>query len=82
MKSYEQAEDNLFYGDWKNKYNRKNQRWNWGKFATTLLNDYDKVLSVLFAKKVSSTKIMLMNVNGRNKRMKQKQEFQNQMLIG
>lgn len=23
MKSYEQAEDNLFYGDWKNKYNRK-----------------------------------------------------------
>ncbi|GAA0080008.1 hypothetical protein [Clostridium sp. CTA-6] len=53
MKSYEQAEDDLFYGDWKNKDNRKNQRWNWGKFTTTLLNDYDKVLSVLFVKKVS-----------------------------
>lgn len=50
LKSYQQAFDELFWGDAKNKQNNKAQRWNYGKFTTSLLNDYDKMLSTLFAK--------------------------------
>jgi len=49
LKSYEQAFDELFWGD-TNKNPQKGQRWEWGKYTTSLLNDYDKVLSTLFAK--------------------------------
>ncbi|MEA4826909.1 MAG: DUF4435 domain-containing protein [Clostridium sp.] len=50
LKSYEQAEDDLIFGNWQNK-NKEGYRWNWGKYTTSLLNDYDKVLSALFAQK-------------------------------
>jgi len=50
LKSFEQAEDDLIYGNWQYK-NKVNNRWNGGKYTTTLLNDYDKVLSALFAQR-------------------------------
>ena len=46
LKSYEQAEKILFYGN-ENKDENKGKRWNWGKKTTTLLSDYEDVLSAL-----------------------------------
>lgn len=48
LKSYEQAENLLFYGNIE-KHPQKGYRWNWGKKTTTLLNDYENVLSSLVA---------------------------------
>ena len=48
LKSYEEAENLLFYGT-TSKNSTKGQRWNWGKTTTTLLNDYENVLSSLIA---------------------------------
>lgn len=48
LKSYEQAENLLFYGN-EGKDLKKGPRWNWGKTTTTLLNDYENVLSSLIA---------------------------------
>lgn len=49
LKSYEQAFYELFWGD-VNRNPDKYQRW-FGKYTNSLLNDYDKVLSTLFAKR-------------------------------
>lgn len=49
LKSYELAFDELFWGD-TNKDINKWSRW-FRKFTNSLLNDYDKVLSTLFAKR-------------------------------
>jgi len=49
LKSYEQSYNELFSGDSKGRQDKGN-RWSWGKYTTSLLNDYDKVLSTLFAK--------------------------------
>lgn len=48
LKSYEQAEKLLFYGTLEANQ-KKHPRWNWGKTTTTLLNDYENVLSSLVA---------------------------------
>jgi hypothetical protein len=48
LKSYEQSYDELFYGNATQK--DKGYRWGHGKPTTTLLNDYNSVLSTLFAK--------------------------------
>lgn len=49
LKSYEQAENLLLYGD-AQKLGQKGPRWNWGNAETTmLLNDYEYVLSALIA---------------------------------
>ena len=51
LKSFEQAENFLLYGEEK-KETSKNYRWNWGKnFTTQLLNDYENVLAAMIAMK-------------------------------
>lgn len=54
LKSFEQAFDDLFWGDakYKGPEQKKGIRWGWGegKHTTSLLDDYEKVLSTLFAK--------------------------------
>lgn len=50
LKSYEQAENLLFYG--KEDGKDKGYRWNWGKeYTTKLLQDYEYVLSAIIAMK-------------------------------
>lgn len=49
MKSVEQAENELIYGNSQVTNNKAGNRWQ-GKLTTSLLNDYDKVLSTIFAK--------------------------------
>lgn len=49
LKSLEQSSMELLWGT-ADKNPNKGARWNWGKYTTSLLNDYDKVLSTLFAK--------------------------------
>jgi hypothetical protein len=50
LKSYEQAENLLFYG--KEDGKDKGPRWNWGKeYTTKLLQDYGYVLSAIIAMK-------------------------------
>lgn len=49
LKSYEQAEKLLLYGS-TDANNGKGQRWNWGRTTTTLLNDYEDILSIFIAK--------------------------------
>ena len=48
LKSYEQAKNLLFYGNEK-EMEDKSPRWNWGKKTTTLLADFENVLSALIA---------------------------------
>ncbi|MEH7668302.1 DUF4435 domain-containing protein [Bacillus sp. JJ689] len=52
LKGFEQAFDDFFWGDanYKGPEQKKGTRWGWGKHTTSLLNDYDKVLTTLFAK--------------------------------
>lgn len=55
LKSYEQAENLLQYGvesvEGQNSHQKnKRARWNYGKTTTTLLNDYEFVLSALVAR--------------------------------
>ena len=53
LKSYEQAYDELFYGSATDK--NKGNRWGYdNRQTTTLLNDYNSVLSTLFAKQAKS----------------------------
>ena len=47
LKSYTNAERRVFYGD--DKRTDKGVRWNWGKFTTNLLNDFEDVLAALIA---------------------------------
>ena len=48
LKSFEQSYNELFFGNATEK--NKGYRWEWGKYTTKMLNDYDYVLSTLFAK--------------------------------
>jgi hypothetical protein len=48
LKSFEQSYNELFFGNATKK--DKGYRWDWGKYTTKMLNDYDSVLSTLFAK--------------------------------
>lgn len=48
LKSYSQAEDLVFWGTSKNSRDgNKGHRWNWGKYTTTLMNDFENVLAAL-----------------------------------
>lgn len=52
LKSYAQSENKLFYGQEDAKNNQqKGFRWNWGKFTTTMIDDFDAVLSAIIAKR-------------------------------
>ena len=53
LKSFSSAENNVLYGtDDPNYIERvdKNHRWEWGKYTTRLLDDYEDVLAALIAK--------------------------------
>ena len=50
LKSYSQAENLVFYGS-DNKDAHKGNRWNWGKYTTQMLNDFENVLAALIALK-------------------------------
>lgn len=50
LKSYKQSENLLLTGN-ESLDTTKGHRWKWGKQTTTLINDYDAVLSALIAKK-------------------------------
>lgn len=47
LKSYANAEHRVFYGD--EKQTDKGQRWNWGNYTTSLINDFEDVLAALIA---------------------------------
>ena len=49
LKNYSQAEAIVFYGDSNNR--DKQQRWNWGAYTTTMMNDFEDVLAALIALK-------------------------------
>ena len=49
LKSYSEAENWVFYGNGNAIDPNKGQRWDWGKYTTTLLDDFDYVLSALIA---------------------------------
>ena len=53
LKSYSQAEDLVFWGtsDNNSKNGNKGHRWNWGKYTTTLIHDFEDVLAALIALK-------------------------------
>ncbi|MDM5465407.1 DUF4435 domain-containing protein [Bacillus cereus] len=52
LKSYTQSENILFFGEEKGDRNQnKGYRWNWGKYTTTMVNDFDAVLSAIIAKR-------------------------------
>ena len=52
LKSYSQAEDFVFYGtDEKSGKRGKGYRWEWGKYTTKLVDDFDNVLAALIALK-------------------------------
>lgn len=48
IKSEEAAWSKVYYGDESN--HRKGYKWGWGKETTTLVNDYDSVLTCIFAR--------------------------------
>jgi len=52
LKSYKQAENLLWYGIDNEQHisQDKGHRWNWGKHTTTMVTDYNTVLSALIAK--------------------------------
>lgn len=72
LKSFEQAEDDLIYGNWSIK-DKSNYRWNYGKYTTSMLNDYDKVLSALFAKKSKLNEEYVDECREKEKRGEQKE---------
>ncbi len=47
LKSYTEAENLVFYGS--SKQRDKGHRWEWGKYTTKLLNDFEDVLAALIA---------------------------------
>ena len=51
LKSYTEAENLVFFGNGEGKDNNKGQRWDWGKYTTKLMDDFDHVLSALIALK-------------------------------
>ncbi|MDM5460026.1 DUF4435 domain-containing protein (plasmid) [Bacillus mycoides] len=52
LKSYVQSENILFFGEEKGDRNQnKGYRWNWGKYTTTMVDDFDAVLSTIIAKR-------------------------------
>lgn len=45
LKSYVQSENILFFGEGKwDRNQNKGYRWNWGKYTTTMVDDFDAVL--------------------------------------
>ena len=52
LKNYSQAEDFVFYGtDEESGKRGKGYRWEWGKYTTKLVDDFDNVLAALIALK-------------------------------
>lgn len=51
LKSYQQPKNLLLTGT-EGVDDSKGHRWKWGKYTTTLTNDFDAVLSALIAKKI------------------------------
>lgn len=50
LKSYEQAENEVYYGSI-DKNSSKGQRWDWGKYTTHLITDFESVLAAIIALK-------------------------------
>jgi ABC-type cobalamin/Fe3+-siderophores transport system ATPase subunit/ArsR family metal-binding transcriptional regulator len=71
LKSYEQAENLLFYGQ-ETKEMQKNGRWSWGPnkqmFTTQLLNDYENVLATLIAMKNNQNEAFIKDCRERESR--------------
>ncbi|MBB6452771.1 ABC-type cobalamin/Fe3+-siderophores transport system ATPase subunit [Salirhabdus euzebyi] len=60
LKSYKQSENVLFFGEEKGDPNqRKGHRWNWGKYTTTMVNDFDAALSAIIAKRNLQNEIFI-----------------------
>lgn len=51
LKNYTEAENLVFYGNGDAKDLSKGNRWNWGRYTTTFMNDFDNVLAALIALK-------------------------------
>jgi len=67
LKSYEQAENLLLYGQEK-KEQTKGHRWNWGNnLTTTLLQDYENVLAALIAMKNNENDAFIKNCKEKDK---------------
>jgi ABC-type cobalamin/Fe3+-siderophores transport system ATPase subunit len=67
LKSYEQAENRLLYGQEQKEPSKRN-RWNWGnQLTTTLLNDYEDVLAALIAMKNNDNDTFIKDCKEREK---------------
>lgn len=52
LKSHTQSENMLFFGaESADVSHKKGHRWNWGKYTTSLITDFDAVLSAIIAKR-------------------------------
>lgn len=74
IKSEEAAWNKIYYGE--ELHHDKNYKWNWGNGLTTkLIDDYDSVLSAIFARLIKRIELMLQTVRIKKKEVKRKPMF-------